>query len=96
MSFNLKSKVAQISSNLYINLLSNHFTLLNHTQSVKRPVKLTTTPSGRIAGLKKQIGEALRTIAGKKSSGSEKILRHKKSCSCQSIKSKLSLLFTLH
>ena len=35
-------------------------------QSVECAVKLTTTASGRIAGLKWQIGEALYTIAGRK------------------------------
>ena len=38
----------------------------NHTQSEERAVKLTTTASGRIAGAKRQIGEVLCTIAGRK------------------------------
>ena len=54
----------------------------NHTQSVERAVKMTTTASGRIAGSKRQIGEALRAIAGRKKQWiGKKILRHKKSCS---------------
>ena len=62
----------------------------NHSQPVERAVKLTTTP---IAGSKKPIGEALCVIVGRKKHGLEKILlRRKKSCSCQSIKSKLALL----
>ena len=66
MIIHLKSKVKQISSNL----LSNHITQLNHTQSVERAVKLTTTTttttSKRVACSKRQIGETLCTIAGKK------------------------------
>ena len=65
MNIHLKSKVKQISSNL----LSNHTTQLNHTQSVERAVKLTTTTtttSKRVACSKRQIGETLCTIAGKK------------------------------
>ena len=42
-------------------------------------MELITTASGRIAGSKRQIGEALCTIAGKKSNELEKILRDKKS-----------------
>ena len=38
----------------------------SHTQSVDRAVKLTTESSTRIAGEKRQIGEALCTISGKK------------------------------
>ena len=38
----------------------------NHTQAVERAVKLTTAASGRIAGQKRQMGEALCTIAGRK------------------------------
>lgn len=38
----------------------------NHTQSVERGVKLTTEATGRIAGQKRQIGEALCTVAGRK------------------------------
>ena len=43
-----------------------HLNYPNHTQSVERAVKMTTTASGRIAGSKRQIGEALCTIAGRK------------------------------
>ena len=39
-----------------------HLNYPNHTQSVERSVKLTTTASRRIAGAKRQIGEALYTI----------------------------------
>ena len=38
----------------------------NHTQSVERAVKLTTGSTNRIAGQKRQIGEALNTIAARK------------------------------
>ena len=38
----------------------------NHTQSVERAVKMTTTASGRIAGSKRQIGEALCAIVARK------------------------------
>ena len=38
----------------------------NHTQSEEHAVKLTTTASGQIAGAKRQIGEALCTLAGRK------------------------------
>ena len=44
----------------------------NYTRFVERAAKMTTTASGRIAGSKRQIGEALCTIAGKKSNGSGK------------------------
>ena len=40
-----------------------HLNYPNHTQSVERAVKMTTTASGRIAGSKRQIGEALCTTA---------------------------------
>ena len=55
---------AQISSNS----LSNHFTknYPNHTQSVERAVKMTITASGQIADSKRQIGEALCTLDGRK------------------------------
>ena len=43
-----------------------HLNYPNHTQSVERAVKITTTARGRIASSKKQIGEALCTIAGRK------------------------------
>ena len=43
-----------------------HLNYPNHMQSVERAVKLATTASGRIASSKKQIGEALSTIAGRK------------------------------
>ena len=43
-----------------------HLNYPNHTQSVERAVKMTTTASGRIADAKRQIGEALHTIAGRK------------------------------
>ena len=43
-----------------------HLNYPNHTQSVERAVKMTTTASGRIAGSKRQIGEALCTTAGRK------------------------------
>ena len=36
-----------------------HLNYPNHTQSVERAVKMTTTARGRIAGSKRQIGEAL-------------------------------------
>ena len=59
-----------------------HLNYPNHTQSVERAVKLTTTASGQTAGSKKQIGDALSTIAGRKKANDwEKIPRHKKSCS---------------
>ena len=38
----------------------------NHTQGVERTVVLTTKATQRRAGLKRQIGEALNTIAGRK------------------------------
>ena len=38
----------------------------NHIQSVERALKMAATPSGRIAGTERQIGEALCSIAGKK------------------------------
>ena len=38
----------------------------NHTQAVKRAVKLTAAASGRIAGQKRKMGEVLCTIARKK------------------------------
>ena len=38
----------------------------NHMQSVERAVKMATAVNGRIAGSKRQIGEALCTIAGRK------------------------------
>ena len=41
-------------------------------QSVERAVKMTTTAKGRIAGSKRQIGEALSTIAGRKKQWIEK------------------------
>ena len=48
-------------------------------QSVERAMKLTTTASRRIAGSKRQIsGGSIRTIAGKKSNGLEKMIHHKK------------------
>ena len=43
-----------------------HLNYPNLTQSVERAVKMTTTASGRIAGSKRQIGEALSTTAGRK------------------------------
>ena len=43
-----------------------HLNYPNHTQSVELAVKMTTTASGRIAGSKRQIGEAMCTIAGRK------------------------------
>ena len=43
-----------------------HLNYPNHTQSVERAVKMTTTERGRIAGSKRQIGEALCIIAGRK------------------------------
>ena len=43
-----------------------HLNYPNHTRSVECAVKLTTTASGRIAGAKRQIGEALCLIAGRK------------------------------
>ena len=43
-----------------------HLNYPNYTQSVERAVKMTTTASRRIAGSKRQIGEALCTIAGRK------------------------------
>ena len=49
-----------------------HLNYPNHMQSVECAVKMTTTASGRIAGSKRQIGEALCTIAGRKSNGLEK------------------------
>ena len=65
-------------------------------QSLEHAVKLTTTSSGQIAGAKTQILEILCTIVKKKEMGRKKILRYKQSCSCQSKKPKLSLLFALH
>ena len=54
----------------------------NHTQSVERAVKMTTTASGRNAGSKRQIGEALCAIVARKKQWiGKKILRYKKSCS---------------
>ena len=44
----------------------------NQMQSLERAVKMTTTASGQIAGSKRQIGEALCTIAEKESNGSGK------------------------
>ena len=38
----------------------------NHIQSVERALKMAATPSGRIAGSERQIGEELRSIAGRK------------------------------
>ena len=59
-----------------------HLNFPNHTQSVERAVKMTTTASGRNAGSKRQIGEALCAIVGRKKQWiGKKILRHKKSCS---------------
>ena len=43
-----------------------HLNYPNHTQFVERAVKMTTTARGRIAGSKRQIGEALCTIAERK------------------------------
>ena len=44
---------------------SLHLNYPNHTQSVERAAKLTTTVSGRIAGSKRKIGEALCTAGNK-------------------------------
>ena len=49
-----------------------HLNYSNHMQSVERAVKMTTTARGRIAGSKRQIGEALSTIAGRKKQWIEK------------------------
>ena len=49
-----------------------HLNYPNHTQSVERAVKMTTTASGRIAGAKRQISEALCTIAGRKKAMDQK------------------------
>ena len=55
---------------------------LNHMQSVERAVKMTKA-TGRIAGSKRQIGEALCSIAGRKKQWiGKKILRRKKNFSC--------------
>ena len=43
-----------------------HLNYPSHTQSVERGVKLTTSATGRIAGQKRQIGEALCTIEERK------------------------------
>ena len=43
-----------------------HLNYLNHTQSMELAVKLTTIASGRYAGAKRQIGEALCATAGRK------------------------------
>ena len=43
-----------------------HLNYPNHTQSVERAVKMTTTASGRIAGSKRQVGKALCNIAKRK------------------------------
>ena len=45
---------------------SLHLNYPSHTQSVERGVKLTTSATGRIAGQKRQIGEALCTIERRK------------------------------
>ena len=42
-----------------------HVNYPNHTQFVERAVKMTTTASGRIAGSKRQIGEALCTMGSR-------------------------------
>ena len=54
----------------------------NHTQAVELEVKLTTAASGRIAGKKRLMGEALcSTIAGrKKTMGWKKLLCYQKGC----------------
>ena len=38
----------------------------NHTQSVERAVKLTTEATSRLSGQKRQIGEAMCSLAGRK------------------------------
>ena len=43
-----------------------HLYYLDHTHSVESAVKLTATESGRIVGVKRQIGEALCIIARRK------------------------------
>ena len=55
-----------------------HVNYPNHTQSVERAVKMTTTASGRIAGSNRQIDEALCTIAERK-----KAINQKKSTTSQ-------------
>ena len=49
-----------------------HLNYPNHTQSVERAMKLTTTASEQIAGAKRQIGEAQYTTAGRKKQWIEK------------------------
>ena len=49
-----------------------HLNYPNHSQSVECAVKIATTASRRIAGSKRQIGEELCTIAGRKKQPIEK------------------------
>ena len=65
-------------------------------QLVEQAVKLTTTASGQYAGAKRQIGDALCVLLLEKKQWIGKNTTSKKSCSFQSIKSKLSMLFALH